>query len=212
MLVNKLQESLRTINDELRGTEERRERLLKATRDIVSICSKSIVDLHYGRKEEAKSKLTEANTMLGEFRYYSRDDLQKYLLLPEQEYVEASLLMSIVENSEIPGAVDLGVTGAAYTLGALDCVGEIKRIIYDRIRKDMSEDAQMHFNFMEHIYSLVYPLAIYDNLVGGLRRKLDIAKILIEDVRVLLTEESRRETLIRAIERLERRIIDAKNE
>jgi translin len=212
MLVNKLQESLRTINDELRGTEERRERLLKATRDIVSICSKSIVDLHYGRKEEAKSKLTEANTMLVEFRYYSRDDLQKYLLLPEQEYVEASLLMSIVENSEIPGAVDLGVTGAAYTLGALDCVGEIKRIIYDRIRKDMSEDAQMHFNFMEHIYSLVYPLAIYDNLVGGLRRKLDIAKILIEDVRVLLTEESRRETLIRAIERLERRIIDAKNE
>ena len=212
MLVNKLQDSLRTINDELRGTEERRERLLKATRDIVSICSKSIVDLHYGRKEEAKSKLTEANTMLVEFRYYSRDDLQKYLLLPEQEYVEASLLMSIVENSDLPGVVDLGVTGAAYTLGALDCIGEIKRIIYDRIRKDMSEDAQMHFNFMEHIYSLVYPLAIYDNLVGGLRRKLDIAKILIEDVRVLLTEESRRETLIRAIERLERRIIDAKNE
>jgi translin len=211
-MVNKLQDSLRTINDELRGTEERRERLLKATRDIVSICSKSIVDLHYGRKEEAKSKLTEANTMLVEFRYYSRDDLQKYLLLPEQEYVEASLLMSIVENSEIPGVVDLGVTGAAYTLGALDCIGEIKRIIYDRIRKDMSEDAQLHFSFMEHIYSLVYPLAIYDNLVGGLRRKLDIAKILIEDVRVLLTEESRRETLIRAIERLERRIIDAKNE
>ena len=76
----------------------------------------------------------------------------------------------------------------------------------------MQEDAHMHFNFMEHIYSLIYPLAIYDNLVGGLRRKLDIAKILIEDVRVLLTEESRRENMIRAIERLERRIIDAKNE
>jgi translin len=54
MLVNKLQNSLCTINDELRGIEERRERLLKATRDIVSICSKSIVDLHYRRKEEAK--------------------------------------------------------------------------------------------------------------------------------------------------------------
>jgi translin len=212
MSVNKLQDSLRTINDEFRGTEERRERLLKATRDIVSICSKSIVDLHYGRKEEAKLKLTEANTMLAEFRFYSRNDLQKYLLLPEQEYVEASLLMSIVENSEIPGVGDLGVTGAAYTLGALDCVGEIKRIIYDRIRRDMQEDAHMHFNFMEHIYSLIYPLAIYDNLVGGLRRKLDIAKILIEDVRVLLTEDLRRENMIRAIERLERRIIEAKNE
>jgi translin len=210
MSINKLQDSLRTINDELRGTEERRERLLKGTRDIVSICSKSIVDLHYGRKEEAKEKLTEANTMLVEFRNYSRKDLQKYLLLPEQEFVEASLLMSIVENSEIPGVGDLGVTGPAYTLGALDCIGEIKRIIYDRIRKGMPEDAQKHFNFMEHLYSLVYPLAIYDNLVGGLKRKLDIAKILIDDVRVLLTEESRRENMIRAIEQLEKRISGAK--
>src|SRR4030095_5274587 len=95
MTVNRLQDSLRDINDELRGTEERRERLLKTTRDIVSICSKSIVDLHYGRKQEAKMKLTEANKMLVEFRYHSRNDLQKYLLLQEQEYVEAFLLMSI---------------------------------------------------------------------------------------------------------------------
>jgi translin len=210
MSINKLQDSLRTINEELRGTEERRERLLKGTRDIVSICSKSIVDLHYGRKEEAKEKLTDANTMLVEFRNYSRKDLQKYLLLPEQEFVEASLLISIVENSEIPGVGDLGVTGPAYTLGALDCIGEIKRIIYDRIRRGMPEDAQKHFNFMEHLYSLVYPLAIYDNLVGGLKRKLDIAKILIDDVRVLLTEESRRENMIRAIEQLEKRISGAK--
>jgi translin len=210
MSINKLQDSLRTINEELRGTEERRERLLKGTRDIVSICSKSIVDLHYGRKEEAKEKLTEANTMLVEFRNYSGKDLQKYLLLPEQEFVEASLLMSIVENLEIPGVGDLGVTGPAYTLGALDCIGEIKRIIYDRIRRGMPEHAQKHFNFMEHLYSLVYPLAIYDNIVGGLKRKLDIAKILIDDVRVLLTEESRRENMIRAIEQLEKRISGAK--
>jgi translin len=46
---------------------------------------------------------------------------------------------------------------------------------------------------MEKIYGLVYPLSIYDNLVGGLKRKLDVAKMLIEDVRSLVTEESRRE-------------------
>ena len=46
----------------------------------------------------------------------------------------------------------------------------------------MTEDAQKNFKFMEHLYGLVYPLAIYDNLVGGLKRKLDVAKILIEDV------------------------------
>ena len=55
-------------------------------------------------------------------------------------------------------------------LGALDCIGEIKRIIYDRIRRGMTEDAQKNFNFMEHLYGLVYPLAICDNLVGDLKK------------------------------------------
>ncbi|HJU85599.1 MAG TPA: RNA-binding protein [Nitrososphaeraceae archaeon] len=204
--VNKLQESLRAINEELKRTEERREKLLKETREIVSLCSKSIVDMHYQRKKEAKEKLTEANTMLVELRNYTTGDLQKYLSVPEQEFVEASTLMSIVENSEVPGLPDLKVSGSAYTMGLLDCVGEIKRMIYDRVRAGSPEGAHDLFNFMEQIYSSVYPFAIYDNLVGGLKRKLDVAKMLIEDVRVLLTEESRRGNLIRAIEQLEERI------
>src|SRR5215216_305344 len=197
--VNKLQQSLRAINEEFKGTEERREKLLKGTRGIVSLCSKSIVDMHYKRKKEAKEKLTEANTMLVEFRNYTTGDLQKYLSVPEQEFVEASVLMSIIENSELPGLPDLRVSGPAYTMGLLDCIGEIKRMVYDRVRAGSPEDAHDLFN-------LVYPFAIYDNLVGGLKRKLDVAKMLIEDVRVLLTEESRRGNMIRAIERLEEQI------
>src|SRR5215208_553670 len=204
--VNKLQESLRAINEELKRTEERREKLLKETRDIVSLCSKSIVDMHYQRKKEAKEKLTEANTLLVELRNYTTGDLQKYLSVPEQEFVEASTLMSVIENSEVPGSPDLKVSGAAYTMGLLDCIGEIKRMVYDRVRAGNPEGAHDLFNFMEQIYSSVYPFAIYDNLVGGLKRKLDVAKMLIEDVRVLLTEESRRENVIRAIEQLEEQI------
>ncbi len=65
--VNKLEQSLHAINEEFKRTEERREKLLKGTRDIVSLCSKSIVDMHYEKKREAKEKLIEANTMLVEF-------------------------------------------------------------------------------------------------------------------------------------------------
>jgi translin len=204
--VNKLQESLRPINEELKRIEERREKLLMETREIVSLCSKSIVDMHYHKKKEAKEKLTEANTMLVEFRNYTTGDLQKYLSVPEQEFVEASTLMSIIANSEVPGLPDLKVSGSAYIMGLLDCIGEIKRMVYDRVREGSPEGAHDLFNFMEQIYSSVYPFAIYDNLVGGLKRKLDVAKMVIEDVRVLLTEESRRENLIRRIEQLEEQI------
>jgi translin len=205
MSINSLQQSLRIINAELKEAEERREKLLKGTRDVVSLCSKSIVDLHHGKQDEAKEKLRKANVMLAEFRGYTKDDLQKYLLVPEQEFVEASVLISVVEDSEIPGSLDLKVSGPAYTIGLLDCIGECKRRVYDKVRKGSLAEAQNLFNFMEEIYGLVYPFAIYDNLVGGLKRKLDVAKFLIEDVRSLITEESRRQNLMRAIEHLENR-------
>jgi translin len=205
MSTNSLQQSLRIINEELKEAEERREKLLKGTRDVVSLCSKSIVNLHHGKQDEAKEKLRKADMMLAEFRGYTKDDLQKYLLVPEQEFVEASVLISVVEDSEIPGSLDLKVSGPAYTIGLLDCIGECKRRVYDKVRKGSLAEAQNLFNFMEEIYGLVYPFAIYDNLVGGLKRKLDVAKSLIEDVRSLITEESRRQNLMRAIEHLENR-------
>jgi translin len=205
MSTNSLQQSLRIINAELKEAEERREKLLKGTRDVVSLCSKSIVDLHHGKQDEAKEKLHKASVMLAEFRGYTKDDLQKYLLVPEQEFVEASVLISVVEDSEIPSSLDLKVSGPAYTTGLLDCIGECKRRVYDKVRKGSLGEAQDLFNFMEEIYGLVYPFAIYDNLVGGLKRKLDVAKFLIEDVRSLITEESRRQNLMVAIEHLENR-------
>lgn len=209
MSINSLQESLHIINGELRGTEERREKLLKGTRDVISLCSKSIVDLHYGKKDAAKEKLHKAGEMLTEFHGYTKDDLQKYLLVPEQEFVEASVLRSLIEDSDIPSADDLKVSGPAYVMGLLDCVGECKRRVYDQIRKEKFIEAQNLFSFMEKIYGLVYPLSIYDNLVGGLKRKLDVAKMLIEDVRSLVTEESRRQSLMAAVERLENRFRSA---
>jgi translin len=205
MSTNSLQQSLRIINAELKEAEERREKLLKGTRDVVSLCSKSIVDLHHGKQDEAKEKLHKASMMLAEFRGYTKDDLQKYLLVPEQEFVEASVLISVVGDSEIPSSLDLKVSGPAYAMGLLDCIGECKRSVYDKVRKGSLVEAQNLFNFMEETYGLVYPFAIYDNLVGGLKRKLDVAKFLIEDVRSLITEESRRQNLMGAIEHLENR-------
>jgi translin len=201
-----LQESLKLISDNLKDTEERREKLLKGTRDVISLCSKSIVDQHFGKEKEAIEKITNAGTMLAEFRKYAGSDLERYLLTPEQEFVEASILLSVAKNSEIPGLHDLKVSGPAYILGLLDSVGEIKRMVYDKIRNGMTDDARNLFGTMEELYGLIYPFAIYDNLVNGIRKKLDVNKMLIEDIRALITEESRRETLIREIKQLETRL------
>ena len=200
-----MQDSLEAINGELKDVQDRREKLIKSTRDVVMMCSKSIVALHHGQIDEAKSKMDKAKTMLEEFRMYAKEDLYRYIAVAEQELVEAYALRAVMESAPIPSMRELEVTGSSYLTGLLDCVGEIKRLVYDRMRSGNEEDAEKLFAIMEEIYSAIYPFAVYDNIVSGLRKKLDVARMLIEDIRAVVTEESRRKALISSIERLEKK-------
>jgi translin len=156
--------------------------------------------------EKAEMNMHQAKIMLDEFRQYSKTDLYKYVSVAEQEIVEAYGLKSVIQNSAIPSMRELNVSGPPYITGLLDCIGEIKRMVYDRMRIGRGEDAAKLFSLMQDIYSSVYPFAVYDHLISGMRRKLDVAKMLIEDVRAVVTEETRRNMLIKAIDSLERKL------
>jgi translin len=201
-----LQSSLEEIDKNLKDVQDRREKLIKGTRDVVMLCSKSIVAMHHNQLEDANSKMDQARTMLEEFRGYARQDLYRYIAVAEQELVEAYALKSVMEEEPMPSMKDLSVTGESYLTGLLDCVGEIKRLVYDRMRSGRGKDAEKLFATMEEIYNAIYPFAVYDNIVSGLRKKLDVARMLIEDIRATVTEESRRKALIEAVGSFERRM------
>jgi translin len=196
--------SLDEINREFRNIEERREILIKNTRDMVMLCSKSIIALHNNEMDNACIKISQAKIMLDKFKEYAKTDLQKYIAVAEQEFVEAYVLKSIVEESSLPSKTELNVSGSGYLTGLLDCIGEIKRMVYDRMRAGEAEDATKLFAIMQDLYSIVYPFAVYDNLIPGLRRKLDVSKMLIEDIRALITEETRRAIIIKAVNNLQK--------
>jgi translin len=86
----------------------------------------------------------------------------------------------------------MNVSLNAYVTGLLDCIGEIKRMIYDCLRKNNIDFSSSLFEIMQSIYDLIYPFSIYDNIVPGIRKKLDVSKRIIEDVRVTMTEEYQR--------------------
>ena len=169
------------------------------------LCSKSIVAMHHSQLEDAKSKMDQAKSMLEEFRNYAGNDLYRYIAVAEQELVEAYALKSVMDDKPMPSMRELDVTGESYLTGLLDCVGEIKRLVYDRMRMGEGKDAERLFATMEEIYNAIYPFAVYDNIVSGLRKKLDVARKLIEDIRATVTEESRRKALIEAVDAFEKR-------
>jgi translin len=205
-----IQSSLEEIDKNLKDVQDRREKLIKGTRDVVMLCSKSIVAMHHNQLEDAESKMDQAKAMLEEFRKHAGHDLYRYIAVAEQELVEAYALMSVMDDKPMPSMRELGVIGESYLTGLLDCVGEIKRLVYDRMRSEKGKDAEKLFATMEEIYNAIYPFAVYDNIVSGLRRKLDVARMLIEDIRATVTEEIRRKALIEAVGGFERMMTSKK--
>jgi translin len=203
MVSEKIKISLKSINDELQLIENRREQLIKESRDIIILCSQSIISLHQGHIQESQLKLDKAKDLYFSLKTLAQTDLLRYLSMSEQELVECSLLMSIVKNEALPGLDEIGVSSQAYLFGILDCIGEIKRMVYDMVRLDRYDQAEYLFTVMQEIYSEIYPFSIYDNIVSGIRKKLDICKILIENTRELITEEARRSIIIESLKKLE---------
>ena len=202
MALRNVKSSLTKISKSLETSQEAREYLIKNTREVVILCSQSIIAVHKGDLKSAKAKAQKASKLLSGQRKKAKGDLRKYLITPEQELVEALALLSIVQKKEIPSIKSMGVSENSYILGLLDCIGELKRMVFDKIREGKSKDAIRLFEIMENLYLSLYPLAIYDKIVKETRRKLDVNRILLEETRSALTEEIRRVDLIEAINKI----------
>ena len=206
-MLSNVQADVEKINKKFKDIEERRNAIIKGTRDATILCSKAIVSMHAHKKNESIENIGKAKKLLQQFKEMGKEDLQKYLYVAEQEFVEAYCLFSIIENSVIPSMKSLEVSDISYVMGLLDCIGEIKRMIIDKIRLEGTSDINSLFELMDKIYGIVYPLAVYDNLMPGLRKKLDVSRILIENVRAILTEENRRTIMIEKMHEFEKKIM-----
>lgn len=185
--------SLKEVEAALSDTMGRRERVLKDSRDVISSCSRAIINIHNGKAKEAEVELAKARKGLAALKKSATGPVAKYLVSPETEFVEASVVSAIVKGKAIPSKKELGSSPEAYLLGLLDAVGELKRLFLDALMDGRVKRARGYFQLMEGIYSACSPLAVYDHVANGTRRKIDVARMLVEDVRGLMAEEARRE-------------------
>lgn len=194
---SKMESSLNEFSIHLKQVESSREKLIKENREIISCCSKAIVFLHGNNLEEATTMISKALDLIRDLRKFVISDLDRYLWPAEQEYVEACILKEIVEKKPfLSSHLDLNVSLNAYLSGLLDCIGEIKRMIYDNLRRNDFETSLSLFVIIQSFYDSIYPFSFYDNILPGVRKKLDVGKRIIEDVRITITEEQRRKDFL----------------
>ena len=199
MTLKNVKSSLPRISKSLQTSNASREFLIKNTRDVVILCSHSIIAAHKGDLRLAREKIKKAEAVLKVNQKKAKNNFKKYLITPEQEFVEAHSFLAIVENKEIPSLKSLKVSEESYILGLLDCIGELKRFVLDNIRNDQLKKAEMIFNVMENLYQALYPFAMYDKIVKETRRKLDVNRVLVEETRAVITEEIRRNHFVKAL-------------
>ena len=109
--------SISEISEQLDEITVRRERLIKESREVIALSAKSIVDVHTSNLDMAKVDRDKAGEKLDILRKVAGTDLTRYLMMPEQEYVECSVILSISSGSNIPTRRQLKVSSSSYILG-----------------------------------------------------------------------------------------------
>tara|TARA_Y100000996_G_scaffold200027_1_gene156868 strand:+ start:56 stop:670 length:615 start_codon:yes stop_codon:yes gene_type:complete len=201
MGLKNVKSSLPQISKELEKVNLSREYLIKNNREVIINSSQAIISIHKNDLILAKAKIKKAKSLLAKLKQNAKGDLKRYLQTPEQELVEAVALLAVIEGKQIPTYKTIKVSGESYILGLLDCIGELKRQVIDQIRIGNSKNAETYFGIMEELYLILYPFATYDKIVKEARRKLDVNRMLVEDTRLVLTEEIRRQEFIKNIKK-----------
>jgi translin len=174
---------LGSIEAHLRQRELRREELYQQARRLRRLAQGTMTRLHLGVAEPAelagvRASLAELSDRLR--REGRADEPLTHDAL--QEGVEASLLGAILARDPLPGPADLDVEPEPYLLGLGDVVGEVRRLVLERLAHEDLDGASRYLHLMEE---LTQSLLRFDTsrAIVQLKPKQDQARTLVERTR-----------------------------
>jgi translin len=200
-----LVEIVRRMVEELVEKEKVREEALQKARRARILSKQSILLIHEGDLKQADMMIMEARRLLAEAKNQIRDhgiSPFEEVYEAEEEHAEASVLYGLKTSGLFPNPEEVGVSLESYILGVGDVVGELRREALDCLRLGMVERAEEDLKLMERIYLDLLTLEEASLLLKGLRRKLDVARGVIEATRGEVTSELARARLSASIQRL----------
>jgi translin len=168
-----------------------REQALTASRAIIRMSANSIRAVHRGEFDKARAMLDEAKgvrdaavkALEGHADIYHAGFLHD----AQKEYAEARTTLALLSGGSIPAPEELGVEYAAYLNGIAEAVGEMRRMVLDRLRAGQYDGCEEILDAMDDIYSVLVTIDYPDAMTGGLRRTTDQTRGILEKTRGDLT-------------------------
>ncbi|MCY4579312.1 MAG: haloacid dehalogenase [Chloroflexi bacterium] len=197
--IRRLRGTADSTRQSLADTDRARERALRLSREMIRHSADSIRAIHRGEFDGASKLIESASSLVQESRILLSEHPEVYFTGYVQdalkEYVEANAVLALIENRPLPTADELQVGAAAYLGGLSDTVGELRRFILDRLRRDDFSRCEQTLELMDEIYTILVTMDFPDAVTRGLRRSTDMVRGILERTRGDLTVALRQQRL-----------------
>lgn len=179
-----IEEISKAIRERLDKKDLARESALKTSRQIIRECRSAIASLQKGNDaEENMERARKAHAQLKKMLKGFPDLLSAgYAVDAEQELAEAEILSSSIMGKDVPSPEEIGVEDEAFVLGMADSIGEMRRLLLDRLMKDDVKAAGQMLGKMERFFNMLMTFDYPDALIAT-KRKQDVARGLVEKSR-----------------------------
>jgi translin len=207
VVLSSLEKIIQEIKTELMEKNKIREETHMSMRKVTSLSKQAILLIHQKKYGEAKKMLVEAKEKILGLQKLS----EQY---PEiiygamfnaalQEYSEANIFLTLVEQSRFATPIEINVPSIDYVLGLADVIGEYRRLALDNLREGDVDRGEECLAIMDQVFIQLLALDEAYMLVPGLRHKSDIARRIIESTRGDITLEVRRQFLEEELKRFQ---------
>jgi translin len=207
-------DQLDIIADQIRTDFEQvntaRDQAYQRSRQLISLCARAIRAIHREEWSTAESLIAEAQeatqTLVAGVQDYPNLYHAGYTQDAVKEFVEATLTYALVRNLPLAAPEALGTEGNTWLNGLAEAATELRRRILDIIRHGHSDEAERLLDVMDQIYSQLVTFDFNDSITGGLRRRTDTVRAVLERTRGDVTNSLRQAQLEDALKNVENRL------
>ncbi|GAB4268098.1 MAG: haloacid dehalogenase [Candidatus Promineifilaceae bacterium] len=205
-----LEETADAIREELEQINDARDEAYQRSRDLISQCARAIRAIHREEWEQAEVLIAKAKaakeTLVSGVEAYPNLYFAGYTQDAIKEYVEAQLTYALVRERPLPTPQDLNCQSNTWLNGLAEAATELRRRILDIIRHGHSNEAERLLDAMDQIYSILVTFDFNDTISGGLRRRTDTVRAVLERTRGDVTNSLRQAELEHALNALEKKL------
>lgn len=194
---------IEVVRDSMEAKNAVREKALEISRPLIRQAANAIRAIHRKEWANAQDQLMLARKTALQLINGTQNDPDIYFSGYTQdalkEYAEAYILYAMVRDTPFPSPDSLQITMATYINGMAEAASELRRHILDLIRPGHTDEAERLLDLMEVVYVHLISIDFTEAITGGLRRRTDSLRAVLERTRGDVTTSLRQQRLQEAL-------------